>query len=127
MTRKVLPGRPYPLGATHEGDSVNFALYSQHAEEVELCLFDSPDSPHESERIRLRERTGFVWHGCLQGVGPGQVYGYRVHGPHAPEQGHRFNPSKLLLDPYARAVTGEVNWKGPVFGYRIGDAQQDLS
>jgi isoamylase len=127
LARKVLPGRPYPLGATYDGSGVNFALFSEHGTEIELCLFDHAASPAESERIRLRESTGFVHHAYLPGVGPGQVYGYRVSGPFEPEAGHRFNPSKLLLDPYAKAVVGDVDWKGPIFGYRIGDPDADLS
>jgi isoamylase len=127
LSRKVLPGRPYPLGATWDGESVNFALFSEHATEVELCLFDSPDAQVESERVRLREATGFVRHGCIRGVGPGQAYGYRVHGPYEPQAGHRFNPSKLVLDPYAKAVVGSLDWSGPVFGYEVGHRQADLS
>ncbi|HSJ07133.1 MAG TPA: glycogen debranching protein GlgX [Longimicrobiales bacterium] len=126
MSRKVLPGRSYPLGATYDGHGVNFALFSEHATQVELCLFDASGT-EEVERVRLRERSGFVRHACLPGVGPGQVYGYRVTGPYEPENGHRFNPSKLLLDPYARAVVGTVDWKGPIFGYRIGNPAADLS
>lgn len=127
MSRKVLPGRSWPLGATFDGEGVNFALYSERAEEVEVCLFASADAAQESERIRLREVTGTVRHAYVPGLKPGQVYGFRVDGPYDPERGHRFNPSKLLLDPYARAVAGRVDWKGPVFGYRIGDADLDLS
>ncbi|CAN5713709.1 glycogen debranching protein GlgX [soil metagenome] len=127
MSRKVLPGRPYPLGATWDGSAVNFAIHTEHGEQVELCLFDSPDASVESERIRLREATGFIRHACIRGLGPGQVYGYRVDGPHEPQQGHRFNRHKLLLDPYARAVGGDLHWRGPIFGYRIGDAAADLS
>lgn len=127
MSRKVLPGRPYPLGATWDGEGVNFALYTEHGTEVELCLFDDVQSDRETERIRLRERTGFVRHAYVRGLGPGQVYGFRVHGPYEPEQGHRFNSAKLLLDPYARAVGGDMHWGGPIFGYRIGDEAQDLS
>ncbi|HSJ24653.1 MAG TPA: glycogen debranching protein GlgX [Longimicrobiales bacterium] len=127
MSRKVLPGRPYPLGAHHDGAGVNFAIYAEHAEVVELCLFDDVDASVESERVRLRERSGFVWHAYLPGVGPGQAYGYRMHGPYEPGQGHRFNPHKLLLDPYARAVHGDLHWGGPIFGYVIGDARADLS
>jgi isoamylase len=127
VSRKVLPGRSWPLGATFDGEGVNFALYSERAEEVEVCLFESADAAQESERIRLREITGFVRHAYVPGLKPGQVYGFRVDGPYDPERGHRFNPSKLLLDPYARAVAGRVDWKGPVFGYRIGDPELDLS
>ena len=125
MSRKVLPGRPHPLGATFDGSGVNFALYSEGATEVELCLFN--DDGQETERIRLRELTGFIRHGYIPGLGPGQAYGYRVHGPYEPQKGLRFNPSKLLLDPYARAVAGSLNWKGPIFGYRLGDDAADLS
>jgi isoamylase len=127
LSRIILPGRPHPLGASYDGRGVNFAIYSEHAEEVELCLFDSVDSGRETERIRLRERSGFVWHAYLPDMQPGQVYGYRVHGPYAPERGHRFNPLKLLLDPYARAVHGDMHWGGPIFGYQIGDQRMDLS
>ncbi|MEX1183352.1 MAG: glycogen debranching protein GlgX [Gemmatimonadota bacterium] len=127
MTRKILPGRRFPLGATYDGAGVNFALYSEHATQVELCLFEAPESPAETERIRLREVTGFVWHGYVPGLQPGQAYGYRVHGPYEPANGHRFNPAKLLLDPYARSVRGPLHWSGPIFGYRIGDPRTDLS
>jgi isoamylase len=124
---RVLPGRAYPLGATYDGSGVNFALFAEHADEVELCLFDGPDAPRERERVRLREVTGFVRHGYIRGLEPGQVYGYRVEGPYQPERGHRYNSSKLLLDPYARAVVGSVDWQGPIYGYRIGDQRMDLS
>ncbi|MGH7463650.1 MAG: glycogen debranching protein GlgX, partial [Longimicrobiales bacterium] len=126
MSRKVVPGRPYPLGATYDGRGVNFAIYSEDATEVELCLFDSGGTK-ETERIRLREVTGFIRHGHVAGLEPGQIYGYRIHGPYEPEKGLRFNPSKLLLDPYARAVVGSLDWKGPIFGYCLGDAKRDLS
>src|SRR5215204_5537996 len=99
---RVWPGRPYPLGATWDGAGVNFALFSEHATKVELCLFDADDSARESLRIPLPEHTDQVWHGYLPDVLPGQLYGYRVHGPYAPELGHRFNPNKVVLDPYAR-------------------------
>jgi isoamylase len=126
LSRKVLPGRPYPLGATWDGGSVNFALFSEHATEVELCLFDNLDAS-EGERIRLREATGFVRHACIEGLQPGQVYGYRVNGPYEPEHGHRFNPGKLLVDPYAKALVGSLDWNGPVFGYDVGHPEADLS
>jgi isoamylase len=125
VSRKVLPGRPYPLGATYDGRGVNFAVYSEEAQEVELCLFDC--AGRECERIRLREVTGFIRHGFVPGLSPGQMYGYRVQGPYEPEQGLRFNPSKLLVDPYTRAVVGSVEWSDPIFGYRIGDPAADLS
>jgi isoamylase len=125
-TRKIRPGRSFPLGATWDGLGVNFAIYSENATRVELCLFDSPNATSESECIRLPEVTGHVWHGYLQGIRPEQLYGYRVHGPYEPERGHRFNPAKLLIDPYARAITGKVNWRAPVFGYRLGNPDLDL-
>ncbi len=122
----VLPGQPYPLGATWDGNGVNFALFSEHAWKVELCLFD-PRGRREVERIALRERTDGVWHGYLPGARPGLLYGYRVHGPYEPENGHRFNPNKLLLDPYARAVSGRLRWHDADFGYKIGARREDLS
>jgi glycogen operon protein len=111
------PGSPYPLGATFDGAGTNFALFSEVAEKVELCLFDDGTET----RVRLPEVDGFVHHGYLPGIGPGQEYGYRVHGPHAPELGLRCNPNKLLLDPYAKAVSGAVDWDESLFGYRFGD------
>jgi len=122
----VWPGRPYPLGATWDGEGVNFALYSEHAEKVELCLFDV-SGKRESLRVALPEQTDMVWHGYLPEARPGQLYGYRVHGPYAPEQGHRFNPHKLLLDPYGKQIQGALNWTDSHFGYRIGHKQEDLS
>jgi isoamylase len=127
MARTVLPGKPYPLGAQPDGRGTNFALFSEHAEQVELCLFDSPEDEHEAERIPLTEQTDMVWHGYLPAVAPGQVYGFRVHGPYEPRSGHRFNPNKLLLDPYARAITRDLRWADELFGYRIGHKQADLS
>jgi glycogen debranching enzyme GlgX len=124
---RVWPGRPYPLGATWDGGGVNFSLFSQHATCVELCLFDAPDAPRESHRIRLPEPTDLAWHGYLPDVFPGQLYGYRVHGPYEPEQGHRFNPNKIVLDPYAKAIGRDVSWGDEMFGYRIGDEREDLS
>ena len=127
MARKLMPGRPYPLGATWDGQGVNFALFSQHATKVELCLFDEPDAREESERITLRERTNHIWHCYIPYMWPGQLYGYRVHGPYEPERGMRFNPNKLVIDPYAKAISGEVTWDAPVFGYSLGDEAMDLS
>jgi glycogen operon protein len=124
---RVWPGLPYPLGATWDGEGVNFALFSGFASRVELCLFDSPESGVETARIALPERTNRVWHAYLPDVRPGQLYGYRVYGPYAPEHGQRFNPAKLLLDPYAKAITGGVDWNDAVYGYRLGDAEADLS
>lgn len=120
-------GSPYPLGAHWDGAGVNFALFSEHATHVELCLFARPADPYEAVRIALPERTGHVWHGYLPGIGPGQTYGYRVYGPYRPEQGLRFNPAKLLLDPYARAVHGDIDYSGPVFGYERRPGSRDDS
>ncbi|GAA1502745.1 glycogen debranching protein GlgX [Sphaerisporangium rubeum] len=116
--REVWPGEPYPLGASWDGRGTSFALFSEVAERVELCLFD--DKGHET-RVALPEVDGFVWHGYLPGVGPGQRYGYRVHGPYDPARGHRCDPGKLLLDPYAKAVEGEVRWDRSLFSYQITD------
>jgi isoamylase len=113
----VWPGESYPLGATYDGAGTNFGLFSEVAERVELCLFD--DDGKET-RVDLHEVDGFVWHGYLPGVGPGQRYGYRVPGPYQPTDGHRCNPAKLLLDPYAKAIEGSVNWGQPVFSYTFG-------
>jgi isoamylase len=112
---EIWPGRPFPLGATWDGDGTNFSLFSENAQKVELCLFD--DDGVET-RVELPERTAFNWHGYLPGIGPGQRYGYRVHGPYAPHEGHRFNPAKLLIDPYAKAIEGYVRWnRANVFPY----------
>jgi glycogen operon protein len=124
---RILPGRPYPLGATWDGLGVNFAIFSENATRVELCLFDTVDAAVESRRVALPESTDMVWHGYLPNVRPGQLYGYRVHGPYDPAAGQRFNHHKLLLDPYARAVARPGRWADEMFGYRIGDAAEDLS
>jgi len=123
---RVWPGLPFPRGATWDGRGVNFALFSAHAERVELCLFDAKGR-RELERIPLPEYTDEVWHGYLPDVRPGQLYGYRVYGPYAPEEGHRFNGYKLLLDPYAKALFGPLLWSDSHFSYRIGHARADLS
>jgi glycogen operon protein len=115
---EVWPGRPYPLGATYDGAGTNFALFSEVAERVELCLFDGEGA---ETRVMLPEADAFVWHGYLLGIGPGQRYGYRVHGPYAPAAGHRCDPSKLLLDPYAKAIEGDVDWDPAVFSYQFAD------
>ncbi|MBI3246226.1 MAG: glycogen debranching protein GlgX [Deltaproteobacteria bacterium] len=120
-------GQPYPLGATWDGSGVNFALFSQYATQVELCLFDGADGNRETARIRLPEQTDHVWHAYLPGIRPGQLYGYRVHGPYEPQDGHRFNPAKLLLDPYAKAIAGAVQWSDALFGYTLGHQEADLS
>ena len=124
---RVWPGKPYPLGATWDGEGVNFALFSEHATAVELCLFDGPEATQESHRIRVEEQTDQVWHVYIPGLWPGQHYGYRVHGPYVPQEGHRFNPAKLLIDPYAKSIAGTVEWSDAMFGYRIGDPNADLS
>jgi isoamylase len=124
---RIRPGTAYPLGATWDGEAVNFALFAEHATGVELCLFDGPEDATESARIRLREQDDFVWHVCLPDVRPGQLYGYRVEGPYAPHEGHRFNPAKLLIDPYARAISGTIRWSDALFGYTPGDPAADLS
>ena len=122
----ALPGRPYPLGASWDGDGVNFALFSEHAEKVELCLFDARGR-YEVRRVELREQTDRVWHCYLPGAQPGLLYAYRVYGPYQPQHGHRFNPNKLLLDPYAKAIVGRLRWSDANFGYKIGAKQADLS
>ena len=124
---RVQLGQPYPLGATWDGLGVNFALFSEHATRVELCLFDSPDAHTEAHRIPLHEQTDMVWHGYLLDVQPGQLYGYRVHGLYDPGAGHRFNPNKVVLDPYAQAIGRTVRWTDEMFGYRVGEATEDLS
>jgi isoamylase len=117
---RVWPGIPYPLGATWDGVGVNFALFSEYATRVELCLFASADAETESLTIPLTEQTDMVWHGYLPDVRPGQLYGYRVHGPYAPHHGHRFNPHKIVLDPYARVIGRAVEWDESLFGFRAG-------
>ena len=120
------PGLPFPLGAHWDGSGVNFALFSAHATKVELCLFDRTGR-RETHRIPLPEYTHEVWHGYFPRIRPGQLYGYRVHGPYEPEAGHRFNPNKLLLDPYALAYRGDLRWNDALFGYRVGSNRGDLS
>jgi isoamylase len=122
----VWPGRPYPLGATWDGEGVNFAIFSEHAEKVELCLFD-PRGRREVARIELREYTDQVWHCYLPEARPGLLYGYRVHGPYKPKEGHRFNPNKLLLDPYAKDIVGSIRWSDAHYGYAAGHPEEDLS
>jgi isoamylase len=123
---RLREGLPFPLGATWTGDGVNFALFSAHATRVEVCIFDS-SGQREIERISLPEYTDQIFHGHIGGLGPGTIYGYRVHGPYDPEAGHRFNPNKLLLDPYARTHFGELRWDHAVFGYTIGAEGDDLT
>ncbi|SFE59335.1 glycogen debranching protein GlgX [Nitrosomonas sp. Nm166] len=123
---RLWPGKPYPLGATWDGSGVNFALFSEHAEKVELCLFDQKKQL-EIQRIELQEQTDQVWHIYLPEARPGLLYGYRVYGPYKPEEGHRFNPNKLLLDPYAKDIQGALRWSDVHFGYKINDNREDLS
>ncbi|MDH3457620.1 MAG: glycogen debranching protein GlgX [Gemmatimonadota bacterium] len=124
---RVWPGTAYSLGATWDGEGVNFALFSEHATAIELCLFDPLDATRETERVTLRERTNMVWHAYLPDVRPGLLYGFRVHGPYAPHEGHRFNANKLLIDPYAKAVAGDVRWDDALVGHVVGAADEDLS
>ncbi len=119
---KAWPGEPYPLGSSWDGEGTNFSLFSEVAERVELCLVDPGGK--EKERIELTESHGFCWHAYLPGVDPGQRYAYRVHGPWAPEHGHRCDPSKLLLDPYAKAIEGPVRWNEAVFGHRFAEPEE---
>lgn len=118
------PGHPYPLGASWDGQGTNFALFSENATGVKLCLFDRKG---RETVLSLTERSHFVWHGYLPGVGPGQRYGFRVEGPYAPEQGQRFNPHKLVIDPYARAIDGSIGTGSDLLGYRVDHPDQDLS
>jgi glycogen operon protein len=124
---RVWPGNPIPLGASWDGDGANFALFSQNASKVELCLFEAPEATAEKERIPLPERTYNVWHGYFPDLKPGTLYGYRVHGPYEPERGQRFNPNKVLLDPYARAIGRPLRWDDALFGYKLDDPGADLS
>ncbi|HET6183453.1 MAG TPA: glycogen debranching protein GlgX [Acetobacteraceae bacterium] len=126
LKSRLREGQPFPLGATWDGLGVNFSLFSAHAEKVELCLFDDAGE-REAERIELPEYTNEIFHGYLPDARPGTLYGYRVHGPYAPEEGHRFNPSKLLLDPYAKAHIGRLTWDHACFGYTIGAEGDDLT
>jgi len=119
MPRRLLPGKPYPLGAKASSKGTNFAVYSEYATGVSICLFD--EAGKQTDCVELRERTAFVWHGLVLGVPPGQLYGLRVDGPWEPEQGQRFNKSKLLVDPYTEAISGGVDWKAPIFGHKSGD------
>ena len=124
---RVWRGAPYPLGATWDGQGVNFALFSEQATGVELCLFDSADQPDQSHLIAVTQVTDQVWHCYLPDVRPGQLYAYRLHGPYEPQKGLRFNPAKVVLDAYARAITGGVRWDDTLYGYRIGAPEEDLA
>lgn len=127
MNIKSYPGSPYPLGATWDGHGINFALFADNATGVELCLFTSQKDETELVRIRMNERSHQVWHIYIPDLKPGQLYGYRVHGPFHPKNGHRFNPSKLLIDPYAKAIAGTIDWNDSLFAYKIPSEEQDLS
>src|SRR5688572_12259537 len=126
MITTVWPGNPYPRGATFDGEGVNFSLFSAHATKVELCIFD-PSGRHERQRIDVKERTDEIWHCYLPEARPGLLYGYRIHGPYEPEKGHRFNPNKLLIEPYARHIQGPLRWSDAHFAYRVGHPRADLS
>jgi isoamylase len=123
---RLEPGAPYPLGSTWDGLGVNFAVFSAHASRIELCAFD-PSGRREIARYELPEWTNEVWHGYLPDAQPGMLYGFRVHGDYAPERGHRFNPHKLLIDPYGKRISGQLHWTNALFGYRIGAGRSDLT
>jgi glycogen operon protein len=127
MRKKIYPGKAFPLGATWDGEGVNFAIFSENASSVELCLFSAEQDEAPKYCVPLPERTSSIWHGYIPGLKPGQLYGYRVHGPYEPGNGHRFNPSKLLIDPYAKAIAGTIEWNDALFGYEIGHPDADLS
>src|SRR5689334_25331672 len=120
------PGSPYPLGATWDGLGINFAVFSAHATRIDLCIFD-PSGRREIKRLPLPEYTDEVWHGYLPGEHAGLIYGYRVFGPYEPAKGHRFNPHKLVIDPYAKQIVGDLRWSDSHFGYRIDHKNADLS
>jgi isoamylase len=127
MSTTVYAGQPFPLGATWDGNGVNFAIYTENATGVELCLFDHEEGHTENISIKLTECTGHIWHAYLPDVNPGQLYAYRIDGPYEPENGHRFNRHKLLIDPYAKSIAGDLRWDDALFGYTPGDAKEDLS
>src|ERR1700737_1894827 len=124
---KTSPGKPYPLGATWLGNGVNFAIFAEHATAVDLFLFDDLDAPHEKVRVQLREQTEQIWHVFLPDARPGQLYGFRIHGAYDPAHGLRFNDSKLLLDPYAKSIAGQIKWSDEMFSYIVGDPAEDLA
>lgn len=126
MTR-IRPGVPYSLGATWDGADENFAIFSKHATKVELCLFNSPNDGSESSRVVLPEQTDMMWHGYLTWILPGQIYGYRIHGPYEPLAGQRFYANKIVLDPYAKAIARTVKWASEMYGYRQGGESADLT
>jgi len=124
---KVLPGKPYPRGPQYDGNGTNFSLFSENAQQVDLLLFNSSSDTEPIQVVTLPVKTASTWHGYLPGIGPGQLYAYRVHGPYDPSRGHRFNPNKALIDPYAKALSGDLLWDNSLFGYRIDDPAEDLS
>src|SRR5512147_2313244 len=125
---RLRTGRPYPLGATVTAEGVNFAIYSRHATGVRLLLFDSPEAPEPTHDLRLQARTAFVWHGFVEGLGPGALYAYRVEGPYRPQIGDRFNAYKVLIDPYAKALHGDFDFaRGKLFPYDMSSPHGDLS
>jgi len=123
MSRTLLPGKPFPLGATAYKRGTNFALFSEGATRVDVCFFDSDGN--QVDCVSLRERTAFVWHGFINGIKPGQLYGFRVDGPWDPQNGSRFNFNKLLVDPHAKALSGSVDWKQPIFGYDVASGDSN--
>jgi isoamylase len=125
--KTIYPGSPYPLGATWDGEGVNFALYADCATGVELCLFNTLEDNTEATKITIKERSYQIWHCYIPSLKPGQLYGYRVYGPFDPQNGQRFNPKKLLIDPYTKAIAGTINWSDALFAYKIGDPEEDLS
>lgn len=127
MNTNIYPGKPYPLGATWDGKGVNFALYADNANKVELCLFSTGEGFDETVTIEIEERSHHVWHVYIPGIDPGQQYGYRVHGPYEPHNGHRYNHNKLLIDPYAKAIAGTIEWNNALFGYDLDHPDKDLS
>lgn len=127
MKNLVYPGKPYPLGATWDGNGVNFAVFAENAVGVDLCLFDETNTAEESDRIRIREVSHHVWHAYIPGLKPGQLYGFRAHGPYDPANGLRYNPSKLLIDPYAKAISSPIAWNESLFGYIMGHPDEDMS
>lgn len=127
MNTAVYPGSAFPLGATYDGQGVNFALFAENATGVDICLFNSTEDETESVKIRVKERSNHVWHAYVPGLKPGQLYGFRVYGPFEPHNGHRFNPHKLLIDPYAKAIAGAIQWHDALFAYEVGHPEEDLS
>ena len=124
---RILPGKPYPRGANWDGMGVNFSVFSENATKIEILLYDSVEAKDPAQIVTLKERTASTWHGYLPGMGPGRLYSYRAYGPYDPGRGHRFNSFKALVDPYAKALVSDVIWDDALFGYKIGDSDEDLS